>query len=297
MGFNISQFGGNGTPVDGMVALTTSEELYVAPDLTEWLRSGIRSDDISSYPDASRSIADLTGISLIQSAISGDTASDFTYYNGFLWVLFKTLQVVRKYNLDGTYEGTEIDISANTSAPDCITYGGGFFWILDTTLDQSLKFTSDFTFIDGIATGLTVAVDTAYFDGLYGVQTGTKLMDALSGRGAPSDFTLPVPTSTKGVDYRGGFFYAIGDDDIVYQVDRLKGATGVELDMSATFTNAIGITTDGESIWILNSNRDLYEVTTTLAVGTDIESKIPVGLKENSSASGLAIEHMYVRLK
>ena len=146
---------GAGIPINGFAPLNVGDAVkYVAPDNSEWLRSGWAETDFASYPDAMHGqtvpkySVDFSAIE-VGSAITGCCLTPTHIY-----IVGYTSGLVQQYlRSDGSFVAT-FSVSAQDGLPKDIAYDGNNFYMLGWNNARIYKYD-----LNWVYSGSNVAVD------------------------------------------------------------------------------------------------------------------------------------------
>jgi len=178
-------------------------------------------------------------------------------------------ELVRKYNLDGTYTGTSFSVSSQMSSAEDIAYNGTHFFVLSSNPDFVFVYTESGTYTgtsysvssqDTTPRGLTYYDDKFYMSG-DSTNTVYEYDTSFSTTGF-SFSTASQEAQPWGIEKDEDYFYLVGNTDYIYQYDNSGSYTGLSLDISAQTTEPQGISLSETNFFVVGtSNSNVFNYT------------------------------------
>jgi len=298
-------------PINSIIPINASETHLIAPDRTEWLRTGtIIEDTDGNYPNAT--VTELGNNTTPEINYTGTSFSidnpdsstrGITWDGTHFWVMGSFTQRVYQYTAAGVYTGTSFNTGFQVVGGMDITWDGTYFWIVDIEHDV-YKYAADGTYTltyfnvtaqDSTPRGITWDGNNFWIVGQQNerafqytsefVYTGTSFS------------TISEIDSLGGMTWDGNSFWIIDQQEqknTVYQYTAAGVYTGNSFDVSTQTDNIDGITWDGTSFWVMGDDDSdyVYEyktVSTSTQEGFDY-----IGVIAPSSKYGIP---EYIRIK
>lgn len=273
--------GGSGLPVNFPTPMYVgSVDLYVAPDGSEYLKSGKVLPNVGDYPDATQSkLTEWDGVagqSLgnvgVAVGIHGTTLGGFYYL-----IDANTDEIVHQYNPDWTPTGTTYPPYVHGNQSAGMTTDAAWFytlhgneikrftlgWVFDSTLVNIALTTSGIAFNGVNLRVLITSGGVARFRdyNTAGVQVGSDIF---------LNDGEPIIGITNSLAFFGGNYFIKSTDGVQHLIEVAPGGalTGVKV-ILASNTNAILVHPSNGSIATVNAGVPSvgYDYTTTTVVG------------------------------
>ena len=214
--------GGSASQVNESIDIHSYENLITLADGRVYLKGGVTSTDLSTYPDATALMA-YTGTSFDASAQVNQPA-DITWDGSFLWVVDRgTTNSVFKYNASGVYQNVSFVVGNQGTDPTGIVWDGSFFWVINNAASP-YKRVSKYN-----ASGV--------YQNVFWEYNAVTTMDG------------------EDLAWDGTFFYVVGNaTDTIRKFNAAGVDQGVSYSVAAQETNPKGITFDGTYLWVVGTS-------------------------------------------
>ena len=257
----------NSTPVNGVIPINSSEELYVKPDDTEWLKSGITLETLISEPDsiwAKYPDATTTPILAIPDPIytenSFSVANEDTFPTGITWddtnkkhwVVGHQFDKAYEYDITGEHTGLNFAVNKEDTNPSDIAWDGTNFWMVGKATNRVYE---------------------------YAIPPEAKLPAPQFSNNGLEFYVGSKDTLLEGLTWDGDSFWVAGNStDSIYQYAleniNLYAYTDESFNTSAQESETWGITWDGEYYWTVGTNSDTIYKYDSDFVYTDISLNV-----------------------
>jgi len=214
--------GGSASQVNETVDINSAENLITLDDGRVYLKGGVSSTDLSTYPDATAGFA-YSGTSF-SVASQRTSPTGITWDGTHFWVIGPTSpQRVYKYNAAGVYQNVLFDVTAQGTSPTDIVWDGSFFWVINNAASP-YKRVSKYN-----ASGV--------YQNVFWEYNAVTTMDG------------------EGLAWDGTFFYVVGNvTDTIRKFNAAGVDQGVSYSVAAQETNPKGITFDGTYLWVVGTS-------------------------------------------
>ena len=274
-----------------------TDGLHVDSNGDAWLKTGVISTDVASYPDAKTSTpagAQTGGVYTTNNLpiLALTYPKSLEFYAGHFWILNYNEDTVHKYTSAGTATGITADISSQTTYPHGIAIDGNYLWVLSDVRIAYRYSLVDGSYVDSISfatqgtTGNSLVWDGTHMwmmsddDTVYKFDTSGVYQNesfSVAGEG----------TTSQDITWDGFYFYVYHGDEWVYRYTSAGVYTGEKFDTIETQAQAICF--DGTNLWVAGSAYDrLYEYTgyvpfvggqyAGLSIYTGSQDTVPIGI-------------------
>ena len=130
--------GGSASVINETIDINSTENLITLEDGRVYLKGGVASTDLTTYPDATAELAySGTSFSVASQAITPvGIAWDGTYF----WVVGNVTDTIRKFNAAGVDQGVSYSVAAQATNPKGITFDGTYLWVVGTASGKAHKY-------------------------------------------------------------------------------------------------------------------------------------------------------------
>ena len=286
----ISLGGGSASQVNETIDMNSTENLITVDDGRVYLKGGVTSTDLTTYPDATAGFA-YTGTSFStagQVTNEADIAWDGTYF----WVLDNGTGRIHKYSASGTYQNVSFLLNVDSDLQGLVCVGTDFY-LCGTTQDKVYKFNSsgggagDWSVASQGLNPNAIAYDGTYLWVLsYYQQKVYKYTTA--GVYQNVNFSVAAQdTNCRGLTWDGTHFWMSGrNSDTLFQYTASGVFTGVSHLLSNQGTSPYGVTWDGSALWTVDDS-----------ASAAFKYQNQIGVNSVSSGYGLLGQQNYVRIK
>lgn len=178
-------------------------------------------------------------------------------------------EIVRQYDLDGTYTGTSFSTSGQMSSAEDIAFNGTHLFVLASNPDTVFVYTESGTYT---GTSYSVAGEdttprglTYYDNNFYMSGDATDTVYEYDNTFSTTGFTFSTSsqeTQPWGIEKDGDYFYLTGNTDFIYQYNNTGSYTGLSLNIASQTTEPQGIALSGTNLFVLGtSNNNVYNYT------------------------------------
>ena len=244
--------GGSASQVNETIEINSAENLITLDDGRVYLKGGVSSTDLSTYPDATAALA-YTGTSFSDSAQVNQPAG-ITWDGSFFWVVDRgSTNSVFKYNALGVYQNVSFSVGNQGTDPTGIVWDGSFFWVINNAASP-YKRVSKYN-----ASGV--------YQNVFWEYNAVTTMDG------------------EDLAWDGTFFYVVGNaTDTIRKFNAAGVDQGVSYSVAAQETNPKGITFDGTYLWVVGTASDKAHKYSTSGVYQNESFSVA---SQDSSAEGI----------
>jgi len=283
--------GSGGLPISAILPLNSTQTIYTPEGGGVWLRSGTITDDLTTYPKATTTLAGYFdnffshGSELTNAVLVVTNGTDF-------WVI-KDNAYSYKYDSSGSYASTP-QILSGVAGPVSGVWDGANYHFLSgpdrdiTEFDSNLSATgSSFSAAGQIFGGSSIddAIGLTW-DGTYFYAANRSNVYQYSAGGSYTGFSFSHANSTlQDIEYFDGFLWLMeaSGKTLKYGLDGIYTGDFFEVVATSDTTNPYGITSDSESFWIGGSNNNIVSQFTPYVgiafIAFDTDSEKPLYVK------------------
>ena len=214
--------GGSASVINEKKEFNSAENLMTLADGRVYLKGGVSSTDLSTYPDATAALA-YTGTSFSDSAQVNQPAG-ITWDGSFFWVVDRgSTNSVFKYNALGVYQNVSFSVGNQGTNPTDIVWDGSFFWVINNAASPYKR------------------VSKYNASGVY--------------QNVFWEYNSVTTMEGQGLAWDGTFFYVIGNStDTIRKFNAAGVDQGVSYSVAAQETDPKGITFDGTYLWVIGAS-------------------------------------------
>ena len=212
--------GGSASQVNETIDINSEESLITLEDGRVYLKGGVTSTDLTTYPDARAGFA-YTGTSF-SVANQDSNPMGITWDGTHFWVVGGS-NLVHKYNASGVYQNVNFSVASQGTSPTDIVWDGTYFWVINNATSP-YKRVSKYS-----AAGV--------YQNVFWEYNAVTTMDG------------------EGLAWDGTYFWVVGNStDTIRKFNAAGVDQGVSYSVAAQATNPKGITFDGTYLWVVGTN-------------------------------------------
>ena len=284
--------GGSASVINETIDINSTENLITLEDGRVYLKGGVTSTDLATYPDATGGMAyaGATFSTAGQLFSEVDIAWDGTYFyalEGGNYAKFC------KYSAAGVYQGVSVSVVAQDDEMHGMVCVGSDFYLCGAQYDKVYKynsagvFQSDFSVSTNGVNPNAIAYDGTY---LWVLSYTNGIVYKYTTAGVYQNVSFSVAaqdTNTRGLAWDGTHFWMSGRQaDTLFQYTAAGVFTGFSLSVAAQGTSPYGLTWDGSALWTLDDSSSAA-----------FKYQKQIGVNSVSSGSAAAGLQNYVRIK
>jgi len=282
--------GGGGLPISAILPLNATQTVYTPEEGDVWLRSGTITDDLTTYPKATTTLAAFFDNFFSNS--SEVTYADAVITDGTIFWVISTGRIAYKYDVTGTYTGTSSNVSTSISTIRGGTWDGTNFWLVDQSDGNVKQFDTDFNYTGTFFSTQGVSPTGIAWDGTYLYVGEDDVEDRniyrYDSAGTYTNFSFPYNNETatlKDITVLDGFLWLmeVGGKTFKYNLDGEYTGDFFEVVATSNTTNPYGITSDSDSFWIGGNDNSVVSEFTSYAgiafLAFDTDSGKPLYVK------------------
>ena len=286
--------GGSASVINETININSTENLITLADGRVYLKGGVTSTDLATYPDATGGFA-YTGTSFSTAGQASDE-SDIGWDGTYFWVLDRGNSRVYKYNDSGVYQSVSFSVSSQDTLMWGIVCVGSDFYTCGAQNRKVYKYNSAGNF----QSDFSVLSEGPYSYGL--TYDGTHLWvinsDGSSGVYAHKYTTAGTyqnvsfklsdeDSSPHGIAWDGTSFWMSGrTNDSVYKYSAAGVYQSVSFSAASQGTSPHGLVWDGSALWTVDDSSSAV-----------FKYQNQIGVNSVSSGSAAAGQQNYVRIK
>jgi hypothetical protein len=245
--------GGSASQVNETIDINSAENLITLEDGRVYLKGGVTSTDLTTYPDATTTLA-YSGFTFSVGAQDGEpqgVTSDGTY----LWVLGSNNNSVFKYSMAGVYQNVSFSVGSQTGGNiDDVMWDGSHFWVVSNSNDAVYKYNASgvyqnvsFSVASQMGVPRGIAWDGTYF---YIVDQTNDRAYKYNAGGTYQNVSFVVADSPQGIAYDGSHLWVISvTTQKLHQYTTAGVATGLEISTAGLGSNPSGLGNDGTTLY------------------------------------------------
>ena len=280
--------GGSASVINETIYINSTENLITLEDGRVYLKGGVTSTDITTYPDATAGLA-YTGVTF-STASQASFESDIDWDGTYLYVLERGSTAngrVYRYNTSGVYQNVSWSVASQDNEMQGVVCVGSDFYLCGSQNHKVYKynssgvFQSDFSVVSQGSHPHAIAYDGTYLWVLsYGEQRVYKYTTA----GVYQNVSFSVAaqdTNCHGLTWDGTQFWYCGrNSDALYSYTAAGVFTGFTFALNSQGTSPYGVTWDGSALWTVDdSSSAVFKYQNQIGVDSLTGSNLTRGLQ------------------
>ena len=212
--------GGSASVINETIDINSTENLITLEDGRVYLKGGVASTDLTTYPDATAELAySGTSFSVASQAI---TPTGIAWDGSHFWVVDGYQNRVYKYNSAGVYQSFSFAVGPQGTNPTDIVWDGAYFWVMNNQTSPGKK------------------VSKYSAAGVY--------------QNVSWEYNAVTNMDGEGLAWDGTYFWVVGNvTDTIRKFNAAGVDQGVSYSVAAQATNPKGITFDGTYLWVVGT--------------------------------------------
>ena len=264
--------GSGGLPISAVLPLNSTQTIYTPEEGGVWLRSGTITDDLTTYPEATPSLAAFFDNFFSHASETNNHGGAVVTDGTDFWVIDRLASIAYKYDSAGAYTGTSVSIPTTMSRPEGGTWDGTNYWVTDGIAGFVVQYDSSFS-----ATGTEFDISAEIpdsdnarglaWDGTYFYIAGNsdRFIFRYDAAGAYTNFSFGFQTEITSVidlEFFDGFLWVMeaGGRTFKFNLDGVYTWDSFEPLATSDTTSPYAITSDSESFWIGGNNNGIVGV-------------------------------------
>jgi hypothetical protein len=286
--------GGSASVINETIYINSTENLITLEDGRVYLKGGVTSTDITTYPDATAGLA-YTGVTF-STASQASFESDIDWDGTYLYVLERGSTAngrVYRYNTSGVYQNVSWSVASQDNEMQGVVCVGSDFYLCGAQYDKVYKYNSAGVFQSDFSVSTNGRDPNAIaYDGTYlwvlSYYHSTVYKYSLAGVYQNVSFSVVAQdNNARGLAFDGTHFWMSGRQaDKLFQYTAAGVFTGFSLSVAAQGTSPYGLTWDGSALWTLDDSSSAA-----------FKYQKQIGVDSVSSGSAAAGFQNYVRIK
>jgi len=261
--------GSGGLPISTVLPLNSTQTIYTPEEGGVWLRSGTITDDLTTYPEATPSLAAFFDNFFSHASETNNHGGAVVTDGTDFWVIDRLASIAYKYDSAGAYTGTSVSIPTTMSSPEGGIWDGTNYWVTDGIAGFVVQYDSSFS-----ATGTEFDISAEIpdsdnarglaWDGTYFYIAGNsdRFIFRYDAAGAYTNFSFGFQTAITSVidlEFFDGFLWVMeaGGKTFKFNLDGVYTGDSFEPLATSDTTSPYAITSDSESFWIGENNNDI----------------------------------------
>ena len=286
--------GGSASVINEVVYLNSTENLITLADGRVYLKGGVASTALATYPDATAAIT-YTGDSWSANHGSGSTPVGIAFDGTYYYVVDQSYAYVKKYSVNSSGNGVYTNIQWLTynqmATPSSIVWDGTHLCILDSNNARNgvYKYTTTGTFVSSFLANANNTSNYATHNGI--TFDGTDYWIASDGfnrvykynqAGVYQNFSFDISgqeATVTGITWDGSYLYVIGQSNNSFmKYDRDGTFLGHLTSVYPQDSAITDICHDGTQFLMVGStNKTVYRYDNSIGIGSNITSVAGVG--------------------
>ena len=289
--------GGGGSEINDNKVINSLANSITTESGEVWLKSGVISGAVSTYPDAQTLITGGTYTNTnwyvgFQAAIP----SGITWDGSFFYVCDRTYNgLVYKYNSLGVYQNTSF--ISNGGENNGLTWDGTYFYMGNTDGGQVYRYNSSWTLQNWAITSVGGVTGVAVIGSVIYILRDNGYIYAynISASGGTNTHSINTAAELGGAEQTlatdGQYLYAVSTAGVAYKYDPLSGGAGyLGVSFSVNALSSTAIQFGG----LVFKDTDLYSINATDDKAFKYNQAFSVGLTSEVKTDGGTI---YTRVK
>ena len=288
----ISLGGGSASQVNETIDINSTENLITVDDGRVYLKGGVTSTDLTTYPDATAGLA-YTGTTF-STASQATYESDIAWDGTYLYVLERgSSGAVYRYNTSGVYQNVSWSVASQDNEMQGMVCVGSDFYLCGSQYHKVYKYNSSGVF----QSDFSVAAQGQYphaiaYDGTYlwVLANGNQTVFKYTTAGVYQNVSFSVSaagSNLHGLAWDGTYFWlAERQTDKLFQYTASGVYTGFSFSLASQGTSPYGVTWDGSALWTVDDSSSAV-----------FKYQTQIGVNSVSSGYGLLGQQNYIRIK
>ena len=246
--------GGSASQVNETIDINSAENLITLEDGRVYLKGGVTSTDLTTYPDATAELA-YSGVSF---SLSGQTTGSrgITWDGSHFFVVDQAANKVFKYTSAGVYTGTQYALSIGAN-PCGITWDGTYFWVVTVNNNAAYKYNASFVY-QNVSFSLTsqggLPIGIVWDDPYFWIVKSDKVVYKYNASFVYQNVSFnptPQEANPTSIAWDGTHLWVIGfTNDTAFQYTTAGVYTGTSISAASQETNPRGLTFAGSDLWV-----------------------------------------------
>ncbi len=264
--------GGSASLINETITINSAENLITLADGRVYLKGGVTSTDLTTYPDATSGIAYANAYIDLAPTIGSASPKSITWDGTYFWVV-ATDNYVYKFNTSGVFQ-SNFSVSSQTTNPQAIVWDGSHLWVVGYSQQALFKYNTSGAYQNvSISASQNTSPRDAAWDGthFYVINNSTARVYKYSASGTYiGNFLVssqaPAPF---GVLWDGTYFWVIDSaSDKAYAYNSSFVYQNKFFSFATQETTPYGATAKGSSIWIVGATRVALEYQNQIGIGS-----------------------------